>query len=78
MVNKTTAGTERKPMSAEARQRIAQGLRKSAQAKALAKPGHESIAATPAQSPVSVEGHSEASAIALPVEAVADARQIVP
>ena len=34
---KLVAGTGRKPMSPEARQRIAEGLRKSAQARALAK-----------------------------------------
>src|ERR1035438_3283711 len=34
---KEATGAMRKPMSAEARQRIAEGLRKSAQAKAMAK-----------------------------------------
>lgn len=36
-VNKSTTATGRKPMSPEARQRIAEGLRKSAQARAIAK-----------------------------------------
>lgn len=41
----TATGTTRKPMSAEARQRIAEGLRRSAQAKAAAKAAQGSVPA---------------------------------
>jgi hypothetical protein len=48
---KEATGTMRKPMSAEARQRIAEGLRKSAQAKAMAKAAQVVVSAPQAPAP---------------------------
>jgi hypothetical protein len=64
-------------MSPEARQRIAEGLRKSAQAKAIAKAAQGAIPSTPLQSPAPEGDHSEDSAMSVPVEAVADAQVVV-
>jgi hypothetical protein len=50
-VTKETTGTMRKPMSAEARQRIAEGLRKSAQARAMAKAAQVVVSAPQAPAP---------------------------
>jgi hypothetical protein len=63
----------RKPMSVEARQRIAEGLRKSAQAKAVAKaaqgaaPALQAAASIPADAPVVAPAPQE------PAEALSDA-----
>jgi hypothetical protein len=54
-VIKEASGTMRKPMSAEARQRIAEGLRKSAQAKAMAKAAQLVVSAPQAPAPASVD-----------------------
>jgi hypothetical protein len=50
-VDKTVTGAMRKPMSAEARQRIAEGLRKSAQAKAMAKAAQVLVSVPQAPAP---------------------------
>jgi hypothetical protein len=50
-VTQPATGTMRKPMSAEARQRIAEGLRKSAQAKAMAKAAQVVASAPQAPAP---------------------------
>ena len=63
--SKVVTVTGRKPMSPEARQRIAEGLRKSAQAKALAKaalvaaPANDSFAPAPADPLVEVSAPEE-------------------
>jgi hypothetical protein len=52
---KEATGAMRKPMSAESRQRIAEGLRKSAQAKAMAKAAQVVVSAPQALAPASVD-----------------------
>jgi hypothetical protein len=71
--SKVVTVTGRKPMSAEARQRIAEGLRRSAQARAAAKaaqggiPAPQAPAPAPADAPVAISEPHE------PAEAPADA-----
>jgi hypothetical protein len=64
-VTKEATGTMRKPMSAEARQRIAEGLRKSAQAKAMAKAAQVVVSAPQAPSPAPADGPVPDSAISV-------------
>jgi hypothetical protein len=64
--------TARKPMSPEARQRIAEGLRKSAQSKAAAKAAQGAVDAPQASAPVSVDSPVVLSAPQEPAPAPAD------
>ena len=75
--SKVVTVTGRKPMSPEARQRIAEGLRKSAQAKALAKAAQVVAPAPQVPAPAPADELVEVSASEAPVEAPADAPVLV-
>lgn len=68
-----TIPTGRKPMSLEARQRIAEGLRKSAQARAAAKAALAAASAPTASAQEPADAVVEVAAPETPVEVVADA-----
>jgi hypothetical protein len=74
---KALTGTARKPMSAEAGQRIAEGLRRSAQAKAPAKAAQGAAPAPQAPAPAPVEAPVAVSAPETHAEAPADAQVLV-
>jgi hypothetical protein len=74
----TTTGITRKPMSEDAKKRIAEGLRKSAQARALAKAAQGSAPAPQEPAPAPADAPVEVSAPQTPVEVLADAPVVVP
>jgi hypothetical protein len=69
----TSVTTTRKPMSAEAKQRIAEGLRKSAQAKAMAKAAQAAVPAPKDSAPAPADAPMVVSAPQEPSEAPVDA-----
>lgn len=73
----TATGATRKPMSPEARLRIAEGLRKSAQARAAAKAAQGAAPAAEGSAPAPADALVEASAPQTPVEVPADAQVVV-
>jgi hypothetical protein len=73
----TATGTTRKPMSDEARQRIAEGLRRSAQARAAAKAAQGAIPAPQDSAPATADALVEVSLPETSVEAPADAPMVV-
>jgi hypothetical protein len=68
----TTTGATRKPMSAEARQRIAEGLRRAAQLKALAKTAQGATPAPQDSAPAPADALAEVPPPEAPVEVPAD------
>src|SRR6202030_1136786 len=72
-----TGATTRKPMSDEARQRIAEGLRKSAQARAAAKAAQGAPPAPQEGAPAPADALAEVSPPDTPVEVLADAQVTV-
>ena len=73
----TATGATRKPMSAEARQRIAEGLRRSAQAKAMARGAQGAAPALQGSAPAPADELAEVSAPETTVEVPADAPVVV-
>jgi hypothetical protein len=77
--NKAVAGiaTARRPMSAEAKMRIGEGLRRYREAQALAKAAQGTASAPPASAPEPADELAEASAPETTVEVPADAPVLV-
>jgi peptidoglycan hydrolase CwlO-like protein len=74
----TTTGATRKPMSPEARQRIAEGLRRSAKAKAAAKAAQGAAPAPQVSAPEPADALVEVSAPETTAEVPADAQIAAP